>query len=277
MKTLRCGLIGDHIGQTRFPGALKLMCDAAGIGLEFELIDTAGRANFDFARVVDGLKQDGWTGVSVTHPYKQAAAQYAGQGMSGDLRRLGASNTLVFGASVAGFNTDYSGFLEAWKTNMGAVPVGRVVLAGAGGVARAIGPALAALGAREIMVTDISLLRAGELADLIGDCASVAPADQWCDLVRGANGLVNATPMGMAYSPGSAFSADLVGAQSWAFDAVYTPTDTDFLLACKAGGVGTLTGFELFRHMALHSFRAYTGISPDPAETLPLLGQLRPG
>ena len=45
MKALRCGLIGDHISQTRFPAALQLMCQEAGIELSFELIDTAGKSD----------------------------------------------------------------------------------------------------------------------------------------------------------------------------------------------------------------------------------------
>lgn len=276
MKTLRCGLIGDHIGQTRFPAALGVMCRAAGIGLRFELIDTADRAGFDLSGVVDDLRKDGWDGVSVTHPFKQAAAQYAGQGMPAELARLGAANTLVFGPSVQGFNTDYTGFLAAWEANMGDVPVGCVALAGAGGVARAIGPALATLGAREIRIRDISQDRAKELADLIGDCARVIAPDQWSEAVLGADGLVNATPIGMTYRPGSAFDLDLIGSQAWAFDAVYTPTDTGFLIACARAGLTILTGFEMFRHMALHSFQAYTGVRPDPVEIMPLLANLRP-
>lgn len=52
MKSLRCGLIGDHIGQTQFPAALQLMCQEAGFELSFELIDTAGQSDFDFAKFV---------------------------------------------------------------------------------------------------------------------------------------------------------------------------------------------------------------------------------
>jgi len=197
MKTLRCGLIGDHISQTRLPAALELMCEANGIKLEFELIDTADCTGFDFVRTVDGLKADGWNGVSVTHPYKQAAAKYAGDAMAPSLQRLGASNKLIFGAGASGWNTDYTGFLSAWTANMGDVPVGTVAMAGAGGVARAIGPALVELGAQEIRVYDISIEAAKDLATVIGRRAVVVPADHWPEAVRGADGLVNATPLGM--------------------------------------------------------------------------------
>ncbi len=276
MKSLRCGLIGDHISQTRFPAALELMCQEAGIELSFELIDTAGQSDFDFAQFVDGLRADNWHGVSVTHPYKQDAADYAGEGMPSELRQLGASNILVFGDTLTGLNTDYSGFVSAWTSQLPTTGVGVVALAGAGGVARAIGPALVELGASEITIFDTSADRAKDLAKRLGPCATIVSSDRWSETIKGADGLVNATPLGMAYNPGSAFAADLIGAQAWAFDAVYTPTDTQFLTDCSHAGLTTLTGFDLFQHMAIRSFQTYTGISPNPNVTLPNLAVLRP-
>lgn len=276
MKTLRAGLIGDYISQTRLPAALRLMGAAHGIGLDFTLIDTSDRPEFDFADTVAVLQAAGWHGVSVTHPYKQAAATYAATGMIAEVRHLGASNLLIFGDPIWGGNTDYTGFLSAWHANMGDTLVGTVAMAGAGGVARALGPALARLGADEIRIFDLSEGHAKDLAGVIGSCARVVAADQWPDAVRGANGLVNATPMGMTYQPGSAFATDLIGVQDWAFDAVYTPTNTDFLTDCTLAGLRVLSGFDLFRHMAMRSFQAYTGITPDPAQTLKMLAPLRP-
>tara|TARA_B110000438_G_scaffold247235_1_gene249276 strand:- start:265 stop:594 length:330 start_codon:yes stop_codon:yes gene_type:complete len=106
--------------------------------------------------------------------------------------------------------------------------------------------ALVELGASEITIFDISTDRAKDLAKRLGPCATIASPDQWSEAIKGANGLVNATPLGMAYSPGSAFAADLIGKQAWAFDAVYTPTDTQFLADCSHAGLTTLTGFDLF-------------------------------
>jgi len=276
MTVLRAGLIGDHISQTRLPAALDLMCRAHDMQLEFELIDTADRPDFDFARCVDGLRAQGWTGVTVTHPYKTDAAQYAGAGMQPDVSGLGAANTLLFGAQVRGFNTDFTGFLAAWRATMADQPVGRVAMAGAGGVARALGPALAHLGATQITIWDMSYDRAADLADMIGPCAEAVASDDAPAAIAKAQGLVNATPLGMTYHPGTAFAANLIGPQRWAFDAVYTPTDTEFLKACGRGGLTVLSGFDLFRHMAIRSFAAYTGLQPDPAEVLPLLQPLRP-
>jgi len=82
--------------------------------------------------------------------------------------------------------------------------------------------------------------------------------------------------MGMAEYPGSAFDAGLLGDQVWAFDAVYTPTDTAFLNDAARAGLHCLTGFDLFRHMAVRSFAAYTGIMPDLDDIMPKLEALRP-
>lgn len=275
MGILKAGLIGEHISRTRLPAALKIMCGMHGLALDFELIDTAESPGFDFNATVNGLRAAGWSGVTVTHPYKTHAAACAGDGMLPDLRSLGACNTLIFGPPLAGHNTDFTGFVGAWQAQM-SQPPGRVVMAGAGGVARALGPALARLGATEITIFDTDAARATDLAALIGPAASAIPAGGAGEAISRADGLVNATPLGMREYPGSAFAGAPLGGQAWAFDAVYTPADTQFLLEARAAGLATLSGFSLFQHMAMGSFAAYTGITVDPATVLPQLDALKP-
>lgn len=273
MSHLQAGLIGAHISRTRLPKALEIMCVEAGWTLDFQLIDTEGDPDFDFVSTVDAARQDGWTGVTVTHPYKTLAAECAGDGMHPEVAHLGASNTLVFGNRVTGFNTDFTGFLSAFSE---IEERGLVVMIGAGGVARSIGAALVHVGVTDLVIHDLDQTRAMDLAKRIGPPARAIPLSDIPDAVRSAAGLVNATPLGMAEYPGSAFSSGLLGSQTWAFDAVYTPTDTAFLIASKRAGLRVLTGFELFRHMAIRSFTAYTGIPVDPSLILPKLEVLRP-
>ena len=270
---LRAGLIGEHISRTRLPAALEIMCDAYGIGLEFELIDTAALKTFDFDATVHGLTSRGWSGVTVTHPYKTNAARYAEDGMHPEVAHLGACNTLVFGEYLIGYNTDYTGFQAAFTQ---VEDRGPVVMMGAGGVARSIGAALVKAGVRDLAIYDKDRLRAEDLAFSIGPPARAIPSQDIADAVRGASGLVNATPLGMAEYPGTAFDATMLGGQVWAFDAVYTPTDTQFLNDAAAAGLHCLTGFDLFRHMAIRSFAAYTGTHVDAAAVFPQLEALRP-
>ena len=72
-SVLKIGLIGDHIGQSRFAAAMDILCSMHGMTLEFTPIDTGEIDDFDFNRKIDELIEAGWTGVTVTHPYKVAA------------------------------------------------------------------------------------------------------------------------------------------------------------------------------------------------------------
>lgn len=90
-----------------------------------------------------------------------------------------------------------------------------------------------------------------------------------------ADGLINATNMGMAGYGGSAFPQPLSGSANWAFDAVYTPVDTPFLQQAAAKGMQVMTGFDLFRHMAVAQFQTLTGVKAPP-DVLEQLSALRP-
>jgi hypothetical protein len=59
---LTAGLIGTHIRKTRLPRALEIMCADAGIELDFNLIGTASRSEFDFKGSMCGkIKKAGWS------------------------------------------------------------------------------------------------------------------------------------------------------------------------------------------------------------------------
>ncbi len=276
MTRLLAGLIGSHIQKTRLPRALAMLCDEAGLQLQFELIDTDGVADFHFDATVEDLKARNWSGITVTHPYKTSAARYAGENLLPEIARLGASNTLIFSPALSGHNTDFTGFISAWRARMGNASPGKVAMAGAGGVARALAFALVELGATSISIWDVEPGKAEQMAGECGGPARAVPPEQAGTAASAADGLVNATALGMDHAPGMAFDANHIGAQSWAFDAVYTPTNTTFLKTCRAAGLECLTGFDLFCHMAIGSFEAYTGCEVDKPSALQKLAGLRP-
>ncbi len=271
MPRLRAGLIGAHISRTRLPSALQILCDHAGWELDFALIDTANRPDFDFAARLQRAQFEGWTGMTVTHPWKTHARAWAGDDMHTKVTHLGASNTLIFDPRT-GFNTDYTGFLSAFS-NFDR-PAGKVVMMGAGGVAEALAPALIELGATDLTICDVAEPRAQKLAKSCG--ARVVSSDDAVNAVTDADGLVNATPLGMAEYPGTAFDPAWMSSQSWAFDAVYTPTNTAFLRDAAAAGLACLSGFDLFRAMAVRSFEAYTGLVVDDPAVVTQLNSLKP-
>ncbi|MBD1545368.1 shikimate dehydrogenase family protein [Roseibium aggregatum] len=275
--TLRGGLIGAHISRTRLPAALSLLCIDAGLALEFELIDSAEDVDFDLSACLAACRDKGWNGVSVTHPHKIGAFEWLDGNQTDEVAKLGSVNMIVFGPTTFGTNTDYTGFLSAWQAEMGSIAPGRVALAGAGGVGRALGHALARLGATEIVIFDAAPERANELAKSIGPTARSCSLVEIPDIIRDFDGLVNATPIGTAEYPGSAFPSPIPGGPTWVFDAIYTPTETQFIQDGRAAGAEIITGFSLFKHMALRTFEAYTGRTPDAEQMLPQLDDLKPG
>ncbi|MCU9840193.1 shikimate dehydrogenase [Ruegeria sp. WL0004] len=275
MTALRCGLIGAGLSRSRFGAALALLGQEYGLTVDYTLIDTEGLPDFDLPTALSRCRDTGWSGVSVTHPFKPEAALWAGEAMRSEVARLGACNLLTFSPDFSGHNTDFTGFLGAWRNRFGTRSPGRVAMAGAGGVAGALGGALIALGAEDIALWDPVPGRAAALAKLLDPPARAVAMNAAEHTARGAHGLVNATALGMGTDTRSAFAPSWIGKQEWAFDAVYTPVETPFLQNAATSGLICLTGFDLFRFMAIGSFAALSGHATDPALAA-LLDPLRP-
>jgi len=120
----------------------------------------------------------------------------------------------------------------------------------------------------ELVIYDLDVEMARDLAVQLrekGVLARVAGQDLVAEMQE-ADGLINATPVGMFQYPGNPFPAAGFGSQRWAFDAVYTPVNTEFLVRCSDAGIATLSGFRLFLYQGLNAFEHFTGITPDGPE-----------
>jgi shikimate dehydrogenase len=270
VDTIRLGLIGDNIGASRAPRFHVLAGRQNGVTVSYERLVPAELGQ-DFDTLFDQVAVEGFHGINVTYPYKERAARRV---KIDDplLRGLGAVNTVLFRPEgPQGHNTDHSGFMAAWRQAFGGRLPGTVLLIGAGGVGRAIGFALAALRATQLRIVDTDPARAEALALALegvfpeirlqtgADAAAMAP---------GADGLVNATPLGMVGYGGSPLAAGAMAGASWAFDAVYTPVDTAFLIDARAAGIAVISGYELFIGQGVDAWHLFTGLPVD-------LGRLR--
>ena len=52
----------------------------------------------------------------------------------------------------------------------------------------------------------------------------------------------------------------------WAFDAVYTPIDTQFLGDAQLQGLQIMSGYELFFHQGIDAWTIYSGHTADTAQ-----------
>jgi shikimate dehydrogenase len=276
LATIRLGLIGDNIAASRSPAFHRLAGKMCGLDVAYDLL-VPRELKLDFEGVFDRVRGEGYRGLNITFPYKERVLARV-RIDAPMVRSIAACNTVVFeGATAFGTNTDYSGFLGAFRANFGPVALGRVAMAGCGGVGKAIGFALAQLEAKALHLFDTDTRKAGALAQAL---AAAHPAlevhvaetvEQACE---DADGLVNCTPAGMVGYGGSAFpDATLVG-RGWAFDAVYTPLDTPFLLASRAAGLAAMSGYELLLHQGIDCFRIFTGCEVNPIELRHALAEL---
>lgn len=272
--SVRVALIGAGIKASMAPVFHERAGTLAGVDLTYDLIELGADARDDLPRLIDRCRDDGYTALNITYPFKEVAFGLVDVD-DPSVRLMGSVNTVVFrpDARPVGSNTDFSGLLRRWRAGWPDVGPGVVALMGAGGVGRSTGFAMGELGASEIRIFDHDLTHARDLVDTLTrrfpDLA-VAVAESAESAVDGADGIVNATPVGMYFNPGSPLDLDSVGDQRWLFDVIYSPIETPLVVRAVAAGLEVMNGFELFLGQGFDAFERFTGVvlQPDAAGEL---------
>lgn len=145
-ETLYLGLIGDNILRSRSPLLHRLAGVQNGIEVTYDRL-IPKELGQDFDTVFASAAARGFRGVNVTYPYKERVARMV---TIDDplVRAIGAVNTVLFEADgPKGCNTDYSGFVAAYRHARPDIAPGIACLIGTGGVGRALAFGLVTLGA----------------------------------------------------------------------------------------------------------------------------------
>lgn len=258
---LLLGLIGDNIAASRSPLLHVLAGRQNGKRVQYDRLVPAA-LGMDFAAVFAGAAAQGYRGLNITYPYKEKVVAHVTV-PDPQVRAVGAVNTVLFEpGGPMGHNTDYSGFIAAYRGLRGDAPTGAVLMIGTGGVGRAVAFGLVALGVQDLRLVDRDRAKASALAaDLqraapqlsvqIADCAETAAS--------GAQGVVNCTPVGMVGYGGTPLARGALAGTQWVFDAVYTPAETQFLTDARAQGAQVLSGWELFFWQGVHAWALFSG------------------
>lgn len=255
------GLIGAGVTTSLTPPIHEREADTLGLRYLYRVLDLDELAVPAVAvgELVAAARLAGYDGLNVTHPVKQLVLDHLDE-LSADAAAVGAVNTVVFtDGRAVGHNTDVTGFARAMTTGLPGAALDTVVLLGAGGAGAAVGHALLSLGVRDLRVVDVDPGRAARLADRLGGRATTGtPAD-----LDGADGLVHATPTGMAAHPGLPVPVELLRPDLWVVDIVYRPLVTELLAAAGARGCRVLDGGRMAVFQAVDTFRIITGREPD--------------
>jgi shikimate dehydrogenase len=265
------GLIGANIMKSLAPALHIDAFAAAGIAGHYHLMDVDQLPGRSAQGLLDAVKTAGFLGVNITFPFKQQIIPLLDE-LSAEARQTGAVNTVTIATNgrTVGYNTDRSGFRLSFEDGLGrAFAEGKTaVLVGAGGAGSAVAFALMDLGLGTLLIHDTDTARAAALAADVGRHFGVARcrvAERLSDEIAAADGVVNATPIGMAGFPGNPVPIEALRANHWVADVIYTPIETDLIRAAAAKGARVLTGGGMCVHQAVDAFRLFTGITPDAA------------
>jgi shikimate dehydrogenase len=222
--------------------------------------------------VIEGLSALGAVGANVTVPHKQEALGLCDH-LTPEAELIGAVNTLAWTTDgLLGDNTDAVGLRDALTADVDVRQGDGVVVVGTGGAARAAVVAVGRLGCR-VTVAGRRPDAAATLAELAVeagaaegtglDLAAEADVDE---AVGAARIVVNATSVGMDGDHLPARFEALEPGQV-AYDLVYAPPMTPFLLAARDRGVEHHNGLGMLVGQAASAYRRWTGQDP-PVTTM---------
>jgi len=256
------GVIGDPIAHSLSP----LLHNAAFREVGFDGVYLPLRIPADnLQESLQEYEKLNLSGYSVTIPHKEAVLEFADV-PDEQSETIGAANTLFKKDNQwHATNTDYDAIaetivaaLEKSPTHAADLAGRRVLILGAGGVARAAASAMQQRGAT-VVVTNRTRQRGEALAAEL-ECLFV----NWAN--RGAEAceiLINCTSVGMHPDINkSPFEDYWLNEDMLVFDTVYTPENTLLLKDARARGCATASGLEMFVRQAAQQFKLFTGQEP---------------
>ncbi len=269
------GLIGTGIGPSLSPPLHEHEAAALGHSATYRLLDLdeMGRDVSSTIDLIRAAGDVGFDGLNLTHPCKRIVVGHL-DGLSGEAARLGAVNTVVFeGRRAIGHNTDGTGFAESFRRTLATQSRDRVVLLGAGGAGAAVAHALLSLDVEALTIVDIDGRRAAALAHEASSwfprrAVRSAGVDDLGSLLRSADGLIHATPIGMDAHPGLPLPIDALHPRLWVADIVYRPLETELIRRARDLGCAVLPGGGMVVFQAAEAFRLFTGLEPDAERML---------
>ncbi|MBR2353001.1 MAG: shikimate kinase [Clostridia bacterium] len=235
-SSLRCGLIGEHLGHSFSAPIHALLADYS-----YEICELAPHEVGDF------VKNSRLDAFNVTIPYKETVLPYLDT-ISPEAKRIGSVNTVVRRANgqIDGYNTDYFGF-DAMLTASG-IPVQgkKTVVLGTGGASKTVQTVLSDRGVGELVVVGRTSENNYENLYLHYDA----------DLI------VNTTPVGM-YPKNGQTPIDLSHFRNCkgVLDLIYNPAKTALLLKAEELGISAMNGLYMLVAQAVKAFEFFTGES----------------
>lgn len=259
-ETAIYGVLGDPIGHSYSPQIHNAAFRKENINAVY-LPFRISEQHFDES--IRALRRINIGGYSVTIPHKERAIKYADH-VDEAVTDIGAANTLYRNSRGIWFaaNTDYEAALTTLRLGMknagwaGATMKDRkVLLLGAGGVARAIGLGVVRAGGL-LTISSRTKARSKELAQHLNChyCSWENRGSQTPEI------LINCTPVGMFPNvDDTPFDQNWLSDRAIVFDTIYNPESTLLIKQARNRGCHVVSGLEMFVQQAAAQFECFTG------------------
>ena len=211
--------------------------------------------------VVLKIKQKKIEGINVTVPFKKTIIPFLNE-LTAEAESTQSVNTLYLKDNkVIGHNTDIVGFETSIKKSKFNIFNKEVLILGAGGVVPSIIFALKKMKVSKIKISNRTKDKAENLKKLFKNIEII----EWGEIPN-FDVIINATSIGLKKDDHINLDFTLISKNSFFYDVIYNPRETNFLKTGKSLGGTTLNGKLMFIYQALSAFNIWHGIEPSVNE-----------
>jgi len=263
-------VFGHPIKHSKSPRIHQIFAEQTGRKLAYSARDVATE---HFVEACNGFFAEGGKGLNCTVPLKEQAWRYANRLTERALHAM-AVNTLARQEddSILGDNTDWIGLVRDLLCNHAIELAGkRILVLGAGGAARGVlGPLLECLPA-QIVVTNRTRSKAGDLVEHFIGQGPIACGD-YSDLAGQEFDLIlNATSASLSGEL-PPLPANLLGKNGCCYDLAYGNQPTAFVKWGEENhAFKSLDGLGMLVEQAAEAFFVWHGIRPETGPVIELL------
>lgn len=263
--TRTCGLIGNPVEHTLSPVLHNTLALHTGTNLCYVPLKVE---EGQLEAAVKGAYALHFLGANVTVPYKSEVIPFL-KDIDPLAKRIGAVNTLVrVEDGFKGYNTDMPGLYRAMCSDGVRIEEEKVLILGAGGVARAVAMLLLEKNARQIILMNRTVEKAERIAEEINACAGrdVAKAlanEAYAELPAGEKYLaIQATSVGMYPNVSEAVIEDYAFYEKihTGYDLIFNPSETRFMQLVKQAGGRAYNGSKMLLYQGVIAYEYWTGL-----------------
>lgn len=264
--TRTCGLIGNPVEHTLSPVIHNTLAGLTDQKLCYVPLKVEAER---LEEAVKGAYALNLLGANVTVPYKSDVIPFLKE-IDPLAEEIGAVNTLVrTEGGYKGYNTDMPGLYRAMRSDGVRVEGEKVLVLGAGGVARAVAVLLARYGAGEIILMNRTPEKAQRIADEINTMTKTAIAramgyEDYELLPKQDRCLaIQATSVGMYPDCGNVVIAEEAFYRRihTGYDLIFNPKKTRFMELVEQSGGRAFNGAKMLLYQGIIAYELWSGLS----------------